>query len=147
VPNHTVGGHSDITQEAHGVEIPDDRRYGQTHEWAKQESDLVRVGISDYAQGQLGDIVFLELPEPGRPVQQGEPLGTVESVKAVCDLWAPVSGEVVEMNDELADRPELVNEDPYGQGWMVVIRTGDVSELASLMDASAYTQHCEESAT
>ena len=129
------------------METPHDRRYGRTHEWARQENDLVRVGISDFAQAQLGDIVFLELPEPGRIVQQGEPLGTVESVKAVSDLWAPVGGEIVEANGDLADQPELVNEDPYGRGWMVVIRAGNPDELASLMDASAYAQHCEEEET
>ena len=126
------------------METPQDRRYGRTHEWAKQEDDLVRVGISDYAQEQLGDIVFLELPEPGREVQQGETLGTIESVKAVSDLWAPVGGEIVEVNADLADRPELVNEDPYGKGWMVAIRPSNPDELALLMDAGDYAQHCEE---
>jgi glycine cleavage system H protein len=129
------------------LDTPQDRRYARTHEWAKQETDLVRVGISDYAQEQLGDIVFLELPETGRTVQQGDPLGTVESVKAVSDLLAPVSGEVVQANEELADQPELVNQDPYGEGWMVVIRASSLDELASLMDAAAYGLHCEESAS
>ena len=129
------------------METPQDRRYARTHEWATQENDLVRVGISDYAQEQLGDIVFLELPEVGRTVQQGDPLGTVESVKAVSDLFAPVSGEVVEVNEELADQPELVNQDPYGAGWMAVIRAGNPNDLASLLDAPAYAQHCEESAS
>lgn len=129
------------------METPQDRRYARTHEWARLEHDLVRMGISDYAQEQLGDIVFLELPEPGRIVQQGEPLGTVESVKAVSDLFAPVSGEVVEVNEELADQPEIVNQDPYGAGWMVAIRPSDPEELASLLDVSAYVQHCEESAS
>ncbi len=145
LPNCRVDTGFITSREAHGVETPDDRRYAQTHEWAKQEADLVRVGISDFAQEQLGDIVFLELPPPDRRVQQGEALGTVESVKAVADLWAPVSGEVVEVNADLADRPELVNEDPYGRGWMVAIRPADPDEVASLMDAPAYAQHCEES--
>ena len=126
------------------METPDDRRYARTHEWAKTEGDLVRIGISDYAQQQLGDIVFLELPPPGRSVQQGEVMGTVESVKAVSDLYAPVSGEVVESNADLGDQPELVNEDPYGRGWMVVIRADSPAELASLLDASAYAEHCEQ---
>jgi glycine cleavage system H protein len=107
----------------------------------------VRVGISDYAQEQLGDIVFLELPEAGRTVQPGDPLGTVESVKAVSDFFAPVSGEVVEVNEGLGDQPELVNQDPYGEGWLVTLRASAPDELASLMDASAYAQHCEESAS
>jgi glycine cleavage system H protein len=129
------------------VEIPHVLRYARTHEWVRHEDDLVRVGISDFAQEQLGDIVFLELPEPGRVVARGDTLGVVESVKAVADLWAPVGGEVVEVNADLADTPELVNQDPYGKGWMVAIRPSDADELASLMDAAAYEQHCEEEGT
>ena len=129
------------------METPHVLRYARTHEWAKREGDLVRVGISDFAQAQLGDIVFLELPEPGRVVARGDTLGVVESVKAVADLWAPVSGEVVEVNGDLADTPELVNEDPYGKGWMVAIRLSDSDELAALLDAAAYRLHCEEDET
>jgi len=107
----------------------------------------VRVGISDYAQQELGDVVFLELPQPGQSLAAGEALGTIESVKAVSDLWAPIGGEVVETNGDLVDQPELVNEDPYGRGWMVSIRAADPAELASLLDASAYARHCEEGET
>ncbi len=126
------------------MKIPQDRRYTKTHEWAKSEGELVRVGISDYAQDQLGDIVFAELPEPGRTVNQNEGLGVIESVKAVADLNAPVSGEVVETNEALADQPELVNEHPYGEGWIVTIRPSDPAEYDALMDPSSYARHCEE---
>jgi len=104
----------------------------------------VRVGITDFAQDQLGDIVFVELPEVGRTVGQDEGFGVIESVKAVEDLHAPVGGEIVEVNAELDDQPEVVNEDPYDGAWMVVIRAGDPAEMVSLMDASAYGKHCEE---
>jgi glycine cleavage system H protein len=126
------------------LEIPRDLRYARTHEWAKLEGELVRVGITDFAQGQLGDIVFLELPEIGRTVAQGEGFGVVESVKAVDDLNAPVGGAVAEVNEELGDRPELVNEDPYGKGWMVAIRADDPTEMDALMDGPAYEKQCQE---
>lgn len=126
------------------MEIPRDLRYARTHEWAKRDGDLIRVGITDFAQEQLGDIVFLELPETGGTVAQDEGFGVIESVKAVDDLHAPVGGEIVEVNEELADRPELVNEDPYGQGWMVAIRADDPTEMDSLMDGPAYEKQCEE---
>ena len=129
------------------MEYPHELRYARTHEWARQESEVIRVGFSDFAQTQLGDIVFLELPEPHRVVRQGETFGVVESVKAAADLWAPVSGQVVEVNEGLADQPELVNQDPYGRGWMALIRADDPGELASLMDAAAYAKHCEEAET
>jgi glycine cleavage system H protein len=128
------------------VEPQPDRRYARTHEWALPQDDLVRVGISDYAQEQLGDIVFLELPQPGTRVRPGDPLGTVESVKAVSELWAPIGGEVIEANGDLADEPELVNRDPYGRGWMVVLRPDDPADLTALMDATDYAQHCREEA-
>ena len=125
------------------MRIPDDRRYTRTHEWAKQEGELVRVGITDFAQDQLGDIVFVELPEVGKAVDQEGVFGVIESVKAVEDLHAPVGGEIVEVNAELDDRPEMVNEDPYGGAWLVVIRPVDLTEMDSLMGASAYEKHCE----
>jgi glycine cleavage system H protein len=125
---------------------PKEFRYAKTHEWAKVEGDLARVGITNYAQEHLGDIVFVELPEVGRQVKQGEAFGVVESVKAVSDCYAPVSGEVVEINDALADKPETLNQDPHGEGWMVVIRMSDPAELNNLMDVAAYEKHCEEEA-
>jgi len=126
------------------VDTPQELRYAATHEWARHEGELVRVGISDYAQDQLGDIVFIELPEVGREVEQGKAFGVVESVKAVDDLCAPVAGEVVEVNEALDDQPELVNEDPYEQGWIAVLRVSTPEELDTLMDAAAYDAHCEE---
>ncbi|MBC7338298.1 MAG: glycine cleavage system protein GcvH [Firmicutes bacterium] len=125
---------------------PAEFRYTKTHEWAKVEGDLARVGITNYAQEHLGDIVFVELPEVGRQVKQGEAFGVVESVKAVSDCYAPVSGEVVEVNGVLADKPETLNQDPHGEGWMVVIRMSDPAELGNLMDVAAYEKHCEEEA-
>ncbi|MGQ9729945.1 MAG: glycine cleavage system protein GcvH [Candidatus Zipacnadales bacterium] len=126
------------------MKFPQDRRYAPTHEWARPEGDLIRVGISDYAQDQLGDIVFLELPEVGRVVEAAKPFGVVESVKAVDDLCAPVSGEVVEVNRELENRPELVNEDPYERGWLILIRPAKGAVLETLMDAAAYERYCAE---
>jgi glycine cleavage system H protein len=126
------------------LETPSDLRYARTHEWARRDGDVVRVGVTDYAQEQLGDIVFLELPEAGQAVTAGEAFGVVESVKAVDDLHAPVSGEIAEVNGEVLDQPEVVNEDPYGQGWMVAIRPSGAAELEALMDAAAYRKHCEE---
>jgi glycine cleavage system H protein len=126
------------------LETPDDLRYARTHEWARRDGELVRVGVTDYAQEQLGDIVFLELPEAGQAVTAGEPFGVVESVKAVDDLHAPVAGEVAEVNGEVLDQPEIVNEDPYGRGWVVAIRPSDAAELNTLMDGAAYRKHCEE---
>src|ERR687896_1173325 len=103
------------------AEVPDDRRYTKEHEWALQEGERILVGITDYAQDQLGDVVFVGLPEPGAEVHAGEPLGEVESTKSVSDIYSPVSGRVVERNTEMESSPELVNSDPYGQGWLVVV--------------------------
>jgi glycine cleavage system H protein len=122
-------------------EIPEDLRYAETHEWARDEEGLIRVGITDYAQGELGDVVFVDLPQIGRQVTQGESCGAVESVKAVADLYAPVSGQVVEVNAALADAPELVNQEPYEGGWLVVIEPSDPRELDALLDAEAYRAH------
>src|SRR5687767_7305840 len=117
---------------------PDDRRYTKEHEWAKIEGDRARVGITDYAQNQLGDVVYLELPEVGRVLKAGETFGTVESVKAVSELFAPVSGEVVEVNSALVGNPEAINADPHGQAWMIVVRLPEPQAVGSLMDARAY---------
>jgi glycine cleavage system H protein len=113
-------------------------RYTEQHEWIRDEGELVRVGITDYAQEQLGDVVYVDLPAPGADVEQGQAFGEVESTKSVSDLYAPISGAVVERNETLDDRPELVNEDPMGEGWMVAIEPRDRSELDGLMDADAY---------
>lgn len=128
------------------TEIPDNLRYSREDEWARLEGERVTIGVTDYAQQQLGDIVFVELPEVGRQVEKGEPFGVIESVKAVSDLFAPVSGAVVEANAGLAERPEVVNEACYGDGWMIVVRVADGSEVESLLDAAAYAQHIEDRA-
>jgi glycine cleavage system H protein len=125
-------------------EIPGSLRYTREDEWARVEPGRVTIGVTDYAQQQLGDVVFVELPAVGKAVAKGEPFGVIESVKAVADLYAPVSGEVVEVNGELAARPEVVNADCYGDGWMLVIAPSDPSELGALLDAGAYAVHIEE---
>ncbi|MXX99862.1 MAG: glycine cleavage system protein GcvH [Chloroflexi bacterium] len=118
---------------------PQDRRYSREHEWARPETESeFTVGISDYAQSELGDIVFVELPAVGTSFKQMESFGVVESVKAVSDLYAPLSGEVVAVNSELEMAPELVNDDPFGGGWMIRMRIDDTAELESLLDAAAY---------
>jgi glycine cleavage system H protein len=120
--------------------IPGDIWYTEEHEWVRQEDDLYVVGITDYAQDSLGDIVYVEVGAPGEPVQAGRTFGVVESVKAASDLFAPLSGEIVEANSDLESAPEQVNSDPYGSGWMVKIRASDPSELDKLMDAAAYEE-------
>ena len=124
--------------------IPEDLRYTREHEWARRKGKNVAVGITEYAQDQLGDVVYLELPEVGDEVKKGESFGVVESTKAVSELFAPVSGKVVEVNDPLADAPETINEDPYEEGWMVVIEPSDPAEVESLMDSKAYQAFLEE---
>ena len=120
------------------MEFPANLRYTKEHEWARQEGNRVVVGITDYAQKELGDIVFVELPEVGATIAAMDPFGVVESVKAVSDLYAPVSGTVVEANTVLEDQPELVNASPYGQGWMAVIEAAHVEELQQLLTAAEY---------
>jgi glycine cleavage system H protein len=117
---------------------PADLRYTREHEWAKTEGTRARVGITEYAQDQLGDVVFVELPKIGTRVRQMQSFGVVESVKAVSDLFAPLSGEVVEVNASLTERPEQVNQDPYGAGWLIVIGVGDPKEVEALMTAAQY---------
>ena len=113
-------------------------RYAKSHDWARVEGDLVVCGISDYAQHALSDVVYVDLPEVGDTVSQGEVYSTVESVKAAEDVYAPVSGEVVEVNEALEDNPELINSDPYGEAWIVKVRPASMDELEALMDAEAY---------
>lgn len=123
--------------------FPEDLRYTREHEWGRREGELVRVGITHYAQDQLGDVVYVDLPTPGAEIGKGQAFGEVESTKSVSDLYAPVSGTVEERNDALEDRPELVNQDPYGEGWMIVIRPENPDELEQLLDAEAYRSHIE----
>jgi glycine cleavage system H protein len=118
--------------------VPPDLLYTREHEWAKVEGDRVRVGITDYAQEQLGDVVFVELPKVGATVAQHKGFGVVESVKAVSDLFAPVSGTVAEVNAELSGHPEVVNQDPYGRGWMLVVAPSGPAERANLLTAAQY---------
>jgi glycine cleavage system H protein len=124
--------------------IPADLRYTKEHEWIRVDGDTATIGITDFATEQLGDVVYLELPEPGSPLEQFAAFGVVESVKAVSDLFAPVAGEVVARNEELVDRPELVNGDPYGDGWLVRVRMADADQLAELLDATAYEELTSE---
>jgi glycine cleavage system H protein len=120
--------------------VPEELRYAKTHEWVRQEDDGTLVmGISDHAQELLGDLVYVELPEVGRTVQAREELAVVESVKAAADVYGPVSGEVVAINESLVDTPELINRDPYGEGWMVRIKPESTEEIANLLDAAAYS--------
>jgi glycine cleavage system H protein len=122
------------------MKIPKDLKYAETHEWVRLEGDVATVGISDYAQGELGDIVFVELPETGSEVAQGDSCGTIEAVKTVSDFNAPVSGEIIEVNEAVEEEPTLVNSDCYGQGWLIKIRVSDKGGLDELMDAEAYSE-------
>ena len=128
------------------MEFPQELRYTEQHEWIRAEGDRVRVGITDFAQDALGDVVYVDVPEVGTEVKAGQAFGEVESTKSVSDVYAPVSGTVVERNGTLSDAPETVNDDPYGQGWMIVIEPTDRSELEALLDASAYQQFTEREA-
>ncbi len=119
---------------------PEHLRYTREHEWARIEDGKVRVGITQFAAERLSDVVFVELPQPGTVLKQLQPFGVIESVKAVSDLYAPVSGTVVEVNAALTDRPELVNQDPYGEGWMLVVEAADLTELDRLLTAEDYRQ-------
>ena len=120
------------------MDIPDDLRYSTDHEWARTEDGRVRVGITDYAQDALGDVVFVDLPEVGRHVDKGESCSEVESTKSVSDLYAPVTGVIAEVNGELAESPQRLNEDPYGEGWICLITPDDPAAADGLMDAAAY---------
>ena len=120
---------------------PDNLRYTKDHEWIRVDGDLATVGITDHAQQELGDIVFVELPRVGAPLEQSASFGSVESVKAVSDVYSPVSGEVVEVNSALADAPEKVNADPYGDGWIMKLRLRDAGQVSALMTAAQYTEY------
>jgi glycine cleavage system H protein len=126
------------------MNIPKNLKYAKSDEWIKIEAETGVVGITDFAQNSLSDIVYVELPDVGETFKQGENFGSIESVKAASDLYMPVSGEVIEVNDGLADTPELVNSDPYGKAWLLKVKVKDAAELNNLMDADAYTKYCEE---
>ena len=124
------------------TKIPQDLRYTEEHEYVKETGDagIVQIGITDFAQGELGDVVFVELPKPGSTYSRMDVFGTIEAVKAVSELFCPLSGEIVEVNERLDKEPALVNTDPYGDGWMIKLRVSDGAELASLLDAGAYEE-------
>ncbi|MFB6229047.1 MAG: glycine cleavage system protein GcvH [Halobacteriales archaeon] len=124
-------------------EVPEDRRYLETHEWVHIEDGTARVGITDFAQDELGDVVFVEYPRVGEQLDQEEQFGVIESIKAVSDLYAPISGEVTAVNDDIETAPELVNEDPYGEGWMLEIEPEDEAELEELLTAGEYSDQTE----
>jgi glycine cleavage system H protein len=126
------------------MNYPDDLKYTEQHEWARLDGNSVWVGITDFAQDALGDVVYVDIPEVGTEVRAGEPFGEVESTKSVSDVYAPVTGTVTARNDALVDSPELVNRDPYGDGWMVAIEPSDASELERLLTASAYREVAEK---
>jgi glycine cleavage system H protein len=126
------------------MEFPEELKYSKEHEWVLVENRIATVGITDYAQKELGDIVYVELPEVGEKVVKDDPFAAVESVKAVSDVYAPISGAVVEINDTLPENPETINEDPYGDGWMIKIEISDMDELKDLMTADEYAEYVEK---
>ncbi len=134
---------NDVTSDS-PAEFPEDFRYAASHEWARVEDDWVTVGISDFAQQSLGDVVFVELPEVGDEVNAGTEACVVESVKAAADVYSPASGTVVAVNDALEEAPELVNHDPYGDGWFFKVEPTDLEELDDLLDADEYAAHCDD---
>ncbi len=123
---------------------PSQFRYTEDHEWVALEENQAKVGITEYAQGELGDIVFVEIPSPGAEVKKGDNLATVESVKAVSDVYAPVSGKVLEVNAQLESSPEVINQDPHGAGWLVLLEVSDPSEADALLDAASYERYLAE---
>jgi glycine cleavage system H protein len=122
------------------MEIPQGLKYSKEHEWVTTEDSVATVGITDHAQDQLGEIVYIELPAVGDKISKDDPFGVVESVKAVSDIYAPVTGTVIEINEDLPESPETVNEDPYGDGWLIKVKITDMSDLEDLMDADEYTE-------
>ena len=123
---------------------PEDLRYTQEHEWVRLEGDVAVVGITHFAQDQLGDVVYVDLPAPGSGVEQNQPFGSIDSVKTASDLFSPLSGEVLEVNEQVNDDPAIVNSDPYGAGWMIRVRPSDLSQLDSLMSAAEYTEYTRD---
>jgi glycine cleavage system H protein len=128
------------------ADFPSDLKYAKTHEWLKLDGDVATIGITDFAQGELSDIVYVEITAVGKTIKRDEPIGTIEAVKAVSDLYSPISGQVLEANEGLKDSPATVNKDPYGAGWMAKIKVSDPAELNGLMDAAAYAELAAKSA-
>lgn len=126
------------------MSTPEDNRYAKSHEYIHVEGDVGTIGITDYAQKELGDVVFVELPQVGSQLEAGDELGSIESVKAVSELFSPVTGEVVEINEALSDNPALVNTDPWGDGWMIRVKLNDATELDELMSAEEYEEYVEK---
>jgi glycine cleavage system H protein len=126
------------------MNIPEDLKYSKEHEWVRVSGNIATIGVSDYAQDQLGEIVFVELPDEGEEIEKDDAFGVVESVKSVNDVYTPLSGRVVEVNDPAVDSPEIVNEDPYGEGWLIKIEISDTSELKDLMSAKDYQAYIKE---
>ena len=126
--------------------FPSDLKYAKTHEWLKIDGDIATIGITDFAQGELSDIVYVEITAVGKTIKRGEPIGTIEAVKAVSDLYSPISGQVLEANEGLKDSPASVNKDPYGAGWMAKIKISDPAELHNLLDSAAYAELARKSA-
>jgi len=120
------------------MQVPEDLKYTESHEWVRLEGDLCRIGITEFAQSQLADLTFVDLPEVGAKVSAGDEVAVVESVKAASDVYAPISGEVVEANETLSDSPEVINEDSFGEGWLFVVKPDNVSDLDSMLNAEAY---------
>ena len=127
------------------MNTPSDLHYAKDHEWLRVDGEEAVVGITDYAQGELGDIVFIELPEVGTSVHSGKTFGTIEAVKAAADMYAPITGEIIAVNGQLDDTPELINQDPYGEGWILRIRISDVEEVETLLSADDYLKLIDES--
>lgn len=128
------------------MKTPADNKYAKSHEYVNVEGDIATIGITEYAQKELGDVVFVELPQVGTELEANEELGSIESVKAVSELFAPVSGEVIEVNEDLAEKPELVNTDPWGDGWMIKVKLSSPDELEELMSAEEYEEYVEKEA-
>ena len=126
------------------MEVPEGLKYSKEHEWVLVEDQIVTVGITEYAQEELGDVVYVELPEVGEKMVKDDPFGAVESVKAVSDLYAPISGAVLEVNDSLPDSPEMINEDPYGDGWMIKVEMSEKEDLSDLMSAEEYAEYVSQ---
>lgn len=126
------------------MKTPEDNKYAKSHEYINVEGDIGTIGITDYAQKELGDVVFVELPQVGTQLEANEEMGSIESVKAVSELFAPVTGEVVEVNEDLADKPELVNTDPWGDGWMLKVKLSSPDDLDELMNAEEYEEYVEK---
>ena len=126
------------------MQIPEDLKYTSEHEWAKEDGDLIIIGITDYAQEALGELVYIELPSEGDEINKGDTFGAVESTKSVSDLFAPLSGEVVEVNEALLDSPELINQDPYGDGWMIKVKPFEENQLSDCMNYEEYTEIVEQ---